>query len=152
MVVVAATVERLRILQQGQAEFDQTRIIGQIRDFLAQPFFEMGALAFEAAELFLDLGLRHAAVGGHVQQVVLFRIEGLDLGLELLFEQAGSPLVVRQSGGHMGSGLLYELPAKSHCPVDPLDGVLDLDHVDVAAGAVVGPHVRAEEVLVLVAA
>lgn len=65
MFVIAAAVELLRVLQQGKAQFDQSRAFGEVSVRLGKAFGQVLALMFNVAELRLDLGLgaRYAAIG-----------------------------------------------------------------------------------------
>jgi hypothetical protein len=72
LVLVAAAVERLGVLEQGQAEFDQASVVGEVFSFLAESFCEVATLAFDAAQPLLDFGLWERIIGVQIEQVVSF--------------------------------------------------------------------------------
>jgi hypothetical protein len=75
LIVIAAAVELLRVLQQGEAEFDQASTVGQVVVGGCQSFGEVAALTLDVSEFLLDLGLGEGAVGRQVDQVLFLRVE-----------------------------------------------------------------------------
>jgi hypothetical protein len=64
LLVVAAAVQLLGVLQQGEAQFDQAGGVGEIVVGLVQAGHQALALVFDVAELLFDLPLRDGVVGG----------------------------------------------------------------------------------------
>ncbi|MFF5498977.1 hypothetical protein [Streptomyces aquilus] len=89
LVVAAPAVQLLRVLQQLQANFDQAGTLGEIMVGFLEPFFQMLPLPLDLAQFRLDLGLRDGAVGREVDEVLLTRVQSVQLSGELLVEEPG---------------------------------------------------------------
>ncbi len=75
LLVVAAPVELLRILQEGQAGLDEPGVGVQVILGLVEPLGEVLTPLGDLRELLLDLGLGQCAVGGEVDEVGLLGVE-----------------------------------------------------------------------------
>ncbi|MDV7219151.1 hypothetical protein [Streptomyces prunicolor] len=109
LLIVAAPVQRLRILQQLQARLDDLcRSAEAVVDVL-QPRRKTLPLLAELLQLGLDLALGQAAVGSQVDEVVLLGVEFTKLLGELGMEELGAGLVFiehdREASAHGGDEL-----------------------------------------------
>ncbi|HUY44599.1 MAG TPA: hypothetical protein VMV92_02570 [Streptosporangiaceae bacterium] len=75
LLVVAAPVELLRILQEGQACLDEPGAGVQVVLGFVQPLGEVLTPLGDLAEFLLDLGLGQRVVGGEVDEVGLLGVE-----------------------------------------------------------------------------
>ena len=146
--VVAAAVQLLRLGKQGQASFDQAGAVGEVVVGGLESLGEVRPFGLDVPELLLDLQDRQGGVGGKVEQVRLFGVQGVQLGGELALEEAGGCFLVGQGGGDVLAEVVDELGAEPDGGVVGLDGVFDADDVDVRRGTGAPLLVAAEEVRV----
>jgi hypothetical protein len=71
LLVIAAPVQLVRVLQQLQARLDQPRSIGEILVRIPEALGEMASLPLDLAQLRLDLGLGSGAIGRDANEVLI---------------------------------------------------------------------------------
>ncbi|WP_229686864.1 hypothetical protein [Longimycelium tulufanense] len=84
LLVVAAPVQLLGLFEQCEAGVDEPGTVGEVGAGGVEPLGEVPSLAFDLAELVLDLGAGECSVGCEVDQVVLLGVQFLELGGDLL--------------------------------------------------------------------
>ena len=134
MFVVAATVKLLGLLQQSQAQLDQSGTFGEVVVGRTESFGEALALGFDVAEFGVDfgLGLGHRGIcgGGEVDQVVFLDVKGVQLGGELPVQEAGRGFFVGNGRADVGAHFGDEIRGEPDGGVVGFDGVFDPDDVD----------------------
>ncbi|WP_206304497.1 hypothetical protein [Streptomyces sp. B27] len=108
----------------------------------------MLSLAFDVAQFRFDLGLRQSAVGCQFKQVLLACIERSQLRGELLMEEPSGSLLFTNGLGDVSADVGDEGRTEPHTGIVALDGILDVDDVDVRSPAGAVLPVAAEEVQV----
>jgi hypothetical protein len=71
LLVVAALVQLVKVLEQLQACLDQPRSIGEVLVRVPEALGEMVSLPFDLAQLRLDLGLGSGAIGRDANEVLI---------------------------------------------------------------------------------
>ncbi|HEU5156161.1 MAG TPA: hypothetical protein VFU43_04135 [Streptosporangiaceae bacterium] len=148
--VVAALVQPMGVFEECEADVDESGAVGEVVAGGGEAFGEASSLAFDVAELGLDLGPGGPA-GGQVDQVVFAGVECSQFVGELSVEELGSSFFFVNDVGDVGADIIDERGAESDARVVGFDGVLDQDGVDVRGVASAGLLVAAEEVGVLAA-
>jgi hypothetical protein len=82
--VVATSVQLVGLFEEGEAGVDELGAVGEVGVGRVEALLQPAALAGDVAQLLLDLGPRQRAVGSEVDQVLLLRVEFLELCGDLL--------------------------------------------------------------------
>ncbi|MFI2116344.1 hypothetical protein ACH489_17905 [Streptomyces rubiginosohelvolus] len=99
LVFIAALVQRLRILQQLQACFDDLGCGAEVLIDIVQSARQTIPLLGDVSQSGLDLVLGQAAVGGKIDEVALLGAEHTKLFRELGLEEFGRGLLLVDQGG-----------------------------------------------------
>ncbi|WP_262064047.1 hypothetical protein [Streptomyces sp. STR69] len=151
LLVIAALIQRLRILQELQACLNDVRPCAQGLIDVVQSSRKPIPLLGDLSQSGLDLALGQAAVGGQVDEVVLLGVERTKLFRELGLEELGRGLLLVDHGRQFGAHGRDELWREAHRGVMILDGFLGLLYRDVRQLTDVIEAAIAEEVPVDVA-
>nr|WP_046726624.1 hypothetical protein [Streptomyces humi] len=151
LLIVAAPVQRLRILQKLQARLDDLCSCAEVFVDVVEPGRQAIPLLGDVSQLGLDLALGQAAVGCQVDEVALLGVERTKLFRELGLEELGRGLLFVDHGGQMRAHGRDELWCEAHCGVVVFDGFLDLFDRDVRQLTNVIEAAVAEEVPIDVA-
>ncbi|MEV5532216.1 hypothetical protein [Streptomyces prunicolor] len=99
LLIVAASVQRLWILQKLQTSLDDLCRCAEVFIDVAQPGCQAIPLPGDFSQLGLDLALGQAAIGGQIDEVVLLGVERTKLLRELGLEELGRGLLFVNHGG-----------------------------------------------------
>ncbi|WP_235038819.1 hypothetical protein [Kibdelosporangium aridum] len=154
LLVVASPVQLLGVLEQLERQFNQAGGDGELLVGVLEANLQALTLSLDIAKLLFDLGLRDrlVAIGHQVDQVGFLDVEGMYLSRELSVEEPGCCLLIFERLGDVAANVGDEAGGKSDGGVVRLDGVLDMDDIDVRARTRAVLLVTAEEVGVLGAA
>nr|WP_228809391.1 hypothetical protein [Nocardia farcinica] len=149
LLVVAASVRLVGLFEEGKAGVDELGAVGEVGVGCVEALLQPAALAGDVAQLLLDLGPRQRAVGGEVDQVLLLRVEFLELCGDLLAQQACGLFLLAEHGIDLVAHVSDERLAEANRGVVALNRVLDECDVDVGCLAQPLLPAAAEEVQVL---
>nr|WP_235828377.1 hypothetical protein [Actinomadura rubteroloni] len=135
LVVVALEVGRLRVFQQRHGQLDKPGRVAQGGVSVVQPGAQLAALRLNLPQFALDLFLGQFPVRRQVEQVVLLRIEGRELRAELLVQEAGTRLLLRDGLVQVRPHRRHERRSKADRVVVRFDQFLQLHRVDVRCHA-----------------
>ncbi|AXB45335.1 hypothetical protein A4R43_24925 [Amycolatopsis albispora] len=151
LLFVAAAVELLGVLQQGERGFDEPGAVGEVLGRGGEAFAEASSLAGDLAELGLDLVLPDGGVGRQFDEVLFAGVQRLQLGGELFVEQSLGRFLLVDGAGDFGADGGDELGAEADRGVVVFHGVFDKGDVDVRCFTAAVLLVAAEEVGVFAA-
>ncbi|WP_245573299.1 hypothetical protein [Amycolatopsis benzoatilytica] len=151
LLFVAAAVELLGVLQQGERGFDEPSTVGEVLGRGGEAFGQASSLARDLAKLGFDLLLPDGGVRRQLDEVLFAGVQRLQLGGELLVEQSLGGFLLVDGAGDLGADGGDELRAEADRRVVVFHRVFNEGDVDVRAFAAAVLLVAAEEVGVFAA-
>ncbi|XMG32300.1 hypothetical protein AMYBAR_001154 [Amycolatopsis bartoniae] len=151
LLLVAAAVELLGVLQQGERGLDEPGAVGKVLGRGGEPFGQASSLAGDLAELGPDLLLSDGGIGRQFDEVLFAGVQRLQLGGGLFVEQSLGGFLLVDGAGDLGADGGDELGTEADRRVVVLHRVFDEGDVDVRGFAAAVLLVAAEEVGVFAA-